>query len=69
MAAIVFYRALLQAGDLDPVDGMITACRDAGLNPLPVFSASLKDESAPIVADLLRRGEADIILNSQLRGL
>ena len=64
VAAIVFYRALLQAGDLAPVDAMITACRDAGLNPLPLFSASLKDgESAPIVADLLRRAGADVILN------
>ena len=43
VAAIVFYRALLQAGDLAPVDAMIEACRVAGLNPLPLFSASLKD--------------------------
>ena len=64
VAAIVFYRALLQAGDLAPVDAMIRACREAGLNPLPLFSASLKDgDSAPILADLLRRGGADVILN------
>jgi len=64
VAAIVFYRALLQAGDLAPVDAMISACREAGLNPLPLFSASLKDgDSAPILADLLRRGGADVILN------
>ena len=64
VAAIVFYRALLQAGDLAPVDAMISACREAGLNPLPLFSASLKDgDSAPILADLLRRGDADVILN------
>ena len=64
VAAIVFYRALVQAGDLAPVDAMVTACRNAGLNPLPIFSASLKDgESAPIVADLLRRGGVDVILN------
>ncbi|MEC7588220.1 MAG: cobaltochelatase subunit CobN, partial [Pseudomonadota bacterium] len=35
VAAIVFYRALLQAGDLAPVDAMIEACCEAGLNPLP----------------------------------
>ena len=64
VAAIVFYRALLQAGDLAPVDAMIDACRVAGLNPLPLFSASLKDaDSAPIVADLLAQARADVILN------
>jgi len=64
VAAILFYRALLQAGDLAPVDAMITACKDAGLNPLPLFSASLKDgDSAPIVADMLRRAGVDVILN------
>ena len=64
VAAIVFYRALLQAGDLAPVDAMIEACRAAGLNPLPLFSASLKDaDLAPIVADLLAQARAGVILN------
>ena len=64
VAAIVFYRALLQAGDLAPVNAMIEACRSAGLNPLPLFSASLKDaDSAPIIADLLVQASADVILN------
>ena len=64
VAAIIFYRALLQADDLAPVDAMITACRDAGLNPLPLFSASLKDgDAAPIIAALLAEAQADVILN------
>ena len=64
VAAIVFYRALLQSGDLAPVNTMIESCRDAGLNPLPLFSASLKDaDSAPILADLLAQAKADVILN------
>ena len=64
VAAIVFYRALLQAGDLAPVDAMIEACHAAGLNPLPLFSASLKDvDSASIIADLLAQADADVILN------
>jgi len=64
VAAIVFYRALLQAGDLAPVDAMIKACADAGLNPLPLFSASLKDgDAAPIIAALLAEAKADVILN------
>ncbi|MGB2410282.1 MAG: cobaltochelatase subunit CobN, partial [Candidatus Puniceispirillaceae bacterium] len=64
VAAITFYRALMQAADLAPVDVMIEACIDAGLNPLPLFSASLKDgDSAAVIADLLRQAQADVILN------
>ena len=64
VAAIVFYRAAVQAADLAPVDAMITASIDAGLNPLPLFSASLKDgASAPVIADLLRQSRPDVILN------
>ena len=64
VAAIVFYRALMQAADLAPVDTMIAACIEAGLNPLPLFSASLKDgDSAAVIADLLRQAEVDVILN------
>lgn len=40
---LVFYRALLLSGDLGPVDDMIDALMAQGLNPLPVFVASLKD--------------------------
>ena len=64
VAAIVFYRALMQAADLAPVDAVIKACEEAGLNALPLFSASLKDgESAAVIAELLRQGGADVILN------
>ena len=64
VAAIVFYRALLQAGDLAPVDAMIEACREAGLNPLPLFSASLKDgDAAPIIGSLLAEAKTDVIMN------
>ena len=64
VAAIVFYRALMQAADLAPVDAMIESCIDAGLNPLPLFSASLKDrDSATVIADLLAQARTDVILN------
>ena len=64
VAAVVFYRALMQAGDTAPIDSVIDALRLAGLNPLPLFAASLKDpESAAIVADSLQQANADIILN------
>ena len=55
---VVFYRALLLSGDLAPVDDMIDALMDAGLNPLPVFVASLKDPvSAATLAELLDQVE------------
>ena len=63
-AAIIFYRALVQAGDLAPVDQVIASCQKEGINPLPLFCASLKDpESAAIIESLLGQTGADIILN------
>ena len=63
-AAIIFYRALVQAGDLAPVDQVIASCQKEGLNPLPLFCASLKDpESAAIIESLLGQTGTDIILN------
>ena len=64
VAALVFYRALNQSGDTAPVDAMITALTDAGLAPLPIFVASLKDGfCADVVASLLPEAGAKIILN------
>ncbi len=40
---IVFYRALVQGAGLDPVNKLTRALLRRGLNPLPVFVASLKD--------------------------
>lgn len=65
VAAIIFYRALLQAGDLAPVDALIEALREAGLNPLPIYVTSLKDRlSADIVAALLEQAPPDVVLNA-----
>ncbi len=64
-AAIVFYRALVQGGGLDPVDGMIEALRARGLNPNPVFVASLKDPvSAATLAGIFEASPPDIIINA-----
>jgi len=64
VAAMVFYRALMQAGDVAPIDALIDAVRAVGLNPLPIFAASLKEAaSAAVVADILQSAGADIILN------
>jgi cobaltochelatase CobN len=65
VAALVFYRALVQAGDLEPIDALINACQTRGLNPLPLFGASLKEaETAAIIADLLVQSDASVILNA-----
>ncbi len=64
VAAIVFYRALLQAGNLAPVDALIEALRKEGVNPLPIYCASLKEPvSAETVSTLLAAGKAGLILN------
>ncbi len=65
VAAIVFYRALLQASNLAPVDALIAALGRQGVNPLPIFCASLKEPvSAEIVAGLLAEAAAGLVLNS-----
>lgn len=51
VAGIVFYRALLQAGTLAPIDALIKAIAARGINPLPIFVNSLKEA---VAADLIR---------------
>ena len=64
VVAIVFYRALLAAGDLDVVDELISQAQSNGLNPVPIFVSSLKDAaSADIVTHILRQFSVDVILN------
>jgi cobaltochelatase CobN len=65
VAALVFYRALVQAGDLAAIDALITALDAAGLNALPIFAVSLKDPvAAPLVQDLLAEGRPTVVLNA-----
>ncbi|NGO63063.1 cobaltochelatase subunit CobN [Rhizobium daejeonense] len=65
IAAICFYRALVQSGETRPVEAMIEALRAEGLTALPVFVSSLKDA---VSVDTLRRifGEASpaVVLNA-----
>jgi cobaltochelatase CobN len=64
ITAIVFYRALLQAGNLKPINAMIEALQSQGLNPLPIFTASLKEPiAAEIIKTILADMPPDIILN------
>ncbi len=65
LAAVVFYRALVQAANCAPVDGLIAALKRRGLNPLPIFVASLRDPvSAACVAELLGESPPSVILNA-----
>ena len=65
VVAIVFYRALVQAGNLAVIDGLIEALTKIGLSPLPVYVNSLKDPlSAAILQNLLAHAPPDIVLNS-----
>ncbi|MBY6164629.1 cobaltochelatase subunit CobN [Pseudooceanicola nitratireducens] len=61
---IVFYRALLQAGDLGPVNRLTKTLLRAGLNPLPLFVSSLKDPvSAATLDHLFTETRPELILN------
>ncbi|WP_108879835.1 cobaltochelatase subunit CobN [Anderseniella sp. Alg231-50] len=65
VATIVFYRALVQGGGLDPVDRMIEALQARGLNPNPVFVASLKDPvSAATLGGILDASPPDVVINA-----
>ncbi|MDE0537674.1 MAG: cobaltochelatase subunit CobN [Rhodospirillales bacterium] len=65
VAPIVFYRALVQAEDLKPVDALIEALRIRSINPLPIFVSSLKDQAcAALVALFLADCDPDVILNT-----
>jgi|APTNR8051073442_1049403.scaffolds.fasta_scaffold04548_4 cobaltochelatase CobN len=64
-AALVFYRALVQAGNLAPVDALIAEMRATGLNPVAVFVASLKDRvAAATLTQVLDTARPDVILNA-----
>ena len=63
-AALVFYRALLQADDLAPVDALIDALHARGIDTLPIFVNSLKDTAtAEFVTRTLVAAQTDIVLN------
>lgn len=43
---IVFYRSMLLAADIVPVDALFEALKDHGFTPLPIFVSGLKDGEA-----------------------
>jgi cobaltochelatase CobN len=65
VASLVFYRALVQAGNLRAVDALIAALRREGLNALPVYVSSLKDPfSASLLESLQDLAPPSIVLNA-----
>jgi cobaltochelatase CobN len=61
---IVFYRALVQGAGLHPINRLTRALLRQGLNPLPVFVASLKDAvSAATLTRLFEQAPPAVILN------
>ncbi len=62
---IVFYRALVQGAGLNPINRLTKALLRQGLNPLPIFVASLKDPvSAATLTELFTQAPPDVILNA-----
>ncbi len=64
VAAVVFYRALVQGAGLNPINRMVRALMQEGMNPLPIFVASLKDDvSAATLATLFDEAPPAVVLN------
>ena len=65
VAALVFYRALVQGANLASVEALVAALAARGFNPLPIFVASLKDaQSAAFIAETFAQAQPEIILNA-----
>lgn len=61
---LVFYRALVQGAGLNPVNRLVKALLREGLNPLPIFVASLKDPvSVATLERLFGVAPPSVILN------
>lgn len=65
VAAIVFYRALMQTGATAPVDALVEAFSRRGINTLPIFVSSLKEaESVAVVDALFSEAPPAVVLNA-----
>ena len=64
-AAIVFYRAHVQAANLAPIDALVRALGARGVNALPLYVSSLRDPvSADLVATMLEHVGVRLVLNA-----
>ncbi|MBK1866667.1 cobaltochelatase subunit CobN [Taklimakanibacter albus] len=65
MAAIVFYRSVLEGAQTAPVDALISALKARGIDSLALYVTSLKDAaSAQFIAETFDATPPDIILNA-----
>ncbi len=65
VAAICFYRALVQSGETRPVEALCAALAAEGLRPLPVFVASLKDAvSVGTLTSIFSEASPDVVINA-----
>ncbi|NLR96393.1 cobaltochelatase subunit CobN [Rhizobium sp. P38BS-XIX] len=63
--AISFYRALVQSGEMKPVEAMMEALVAEGMRPLPVFAYSLKDAvSVGILERVFIELKPGVVINS-----
>ncbi|KQQ48985.1 cobalt chelatase [Rhizobium sp. Leaf311] len=46
LVPVLFYRSMLMAGDVAPIDTLYEALHQRGISPLPIFVSGLKDEDA-----------------------
>ncbi len=64
VAGIVFYRALVQAGQTAPIDALVAALAERGLNALPIYAAGLKEQvAADLIAGFYAEAMPAITLN------
>ncbi|SEP84398.1 cobaltochelatase subunit CobN [Thalassovita taeanensis] len=62
---IIFYRALVQGAGLNPINRLVKSLLRQGLNPLPIFVASLKDPvSTATLETLFTAAPPTLILNA-----
>ncbi|WP_380054822.1 cobaltochelatase subunit CobN [Falsihalocynthiibacter sp. SS001] len=61
---IVFYRALVQGAGLNPINRLVKSLLRKGMNPLPIFVASLKDPvSVATMEHLFTSAPPSVMLN------
>ena len=65
LAAIMFYRAYVLAGDIAPIEALADALAEAGVDCVGLFAASLKEaECASFVEQALRELRPAVVLNA-----
>lgn len=62
--AVVFYRSYLTSADTAPIDALILALRQAGLDAFGLFAPSLKGPAAAWVAEALRKAAPLAVINA-----